>query len=180
MKLYVCLMFMHRCCVHTEPAEVTTSPLLCMFGIAAPGSCDDGTGQEGGHAADQPSDLSACALEIGDTAEHFKVSGARQGLVKVELGSKTLTVLTSRVDDADVHAPGTTIDYANDPDIAPDGKVYFSDSAHGVWPVRNRFGFFDTMQAYMLTMFQARRACGLLTGRLAYHTALLDWLLRLC
>ena len=81
----------------------------------------------------------------------------RQGLVKVELASKTVTLLTSRVDDADARAPGTTIDYANDPDIAPDGKVYFSDSAHGVFPVRNRFGYFDTMQAYMLTMFQARR-----------------------
>ena len=83
-----------------------------------------------------------------------------QGLVKVELASKTVTLLTSRVDGADARAPGTTIDYANDPDIAPGGKVYFSDSAHGVFPVRNRFGYFDTMQAYMLTMFQARRARG--------------------
>ena len=78
--------------------------------------------------------------------------------MKVELASKAVTLLTSRVDDADALAPGTAIHYANDPDIAPDGKVYFSDSAHGLWPVRNRFGFYDTMQAYMLSMFQARPA----------------------
>lgn len=105
------------------------------------------------------------------------VSIRRQGLVKVGVASKTLTLLTSRVDDADARAPGTTIDYANDPDIAPDGKVYFSDSAHGVFPVRNRFGYFDTMQAYMLAMFQARRARALLPRRLASTAAVNAWLL---
>lgn len=96
--------------------------------------------------------------------------------MKLELASKALTLLTSRVDDADARAPGTSIDYANDPDIAPDGKVYFSDSAHGVFPVSNRFGFYDTMQAYMLTMFQARRLCELLPGRLASPAAVRSWL----
>ncbi|KAK9832113.1 hypothetical protein WJX81_008412 [Elliptochloris bilobata] len=86
---------------------------------------------------------------------------AGSGLVKVELASRIVTLLTSRVDDADASAPGSDIHYANDLDIAPDGKVYFSDSAHGVWPVRNRYGFYDTMQAYVLTLFQ-----GAPTGRL--------------
>lgn len=85
----------------------------------------------------------------------------RQGLVKLELRSKRILLLTSRVDDADEHQPGSDIHYANDLDIARDGRVYFTDSAHGVWPVRNRFGFWDTMQAYLLATFQARpaRAC---------------------
>jgi sugar lactone lactonase YvrE len=76
--------------------------------------------------------------------------------VKLELPSRRVVLLTSRVDDADELQPGTDIHYANDLDIAPDGSVYFTDSAHGVWPVRSRLGFWDTMQAYLLATFQAR------------------------
>ena len=78
-----------------------------------------------------------------------------QGLVEYALDTKNVTLLASRVGGASDEA-GSSIDYANDPEVAPDGKVYFTDSAHGIAPVRNAQGFWDTMAAYLLILFQVR------------------------
>ncbi len=97
--------------------------------------------------------------------------------MKLELPSRRVVLLTSRVDDADDLQPGTDIHYANDLDIAPDGIIYFTDSAHGVWPVRSRLGYWDTMQAYLLVTFQARPRSGLQAGPRACpaHPHLWSW-----
>ena len=67
---------------------------------------------------------------------------AWQGLVKLELGSKTLTLLASRVDDADARAPRhnhlccTPYDPRQSPRTARSTSVT---PRQGLFPVRNRF-----------------------------------------
>ena len=77
-----------------------------------------------------------------------------QGLVMLEKGSKKVVLLTSRVSSDDPIDPDSTIDYINDVTVASDGIIYFTDSVQGIMPRRNRQGFWDTMEAYMLTLFQ--------------------------
>ena len=77
-----------------------------------------------------------------------------QGLVMLEKGSKKVVLLTSRVSSDDPIDPDSTIDYINDVTVASDGIIYFTDSVQGIMPRRNRQGFWDTMEAYLLTLFQ--------------------------
>ena len=67
-----------------------------------------------------------------------------------------MELLTARVSADDLLAPGSPIDYANDVAVAKSGLIYFTDSTRGVIPVRNAEGFWDTMQAYMLTLYHVR------------------------
>lgn len=76
-----------------------------------------------------------------------------QGLVMLEKGTKKVVLLTSRVSPDDPWEPDTTIDYINDVTVASDGLIYFTDSVQGIMPRRNAQGFWDTMEAYMLTLF---------------------------
>jgi len=46
--------------------------------------------------------------------------------------------------------------YANDLHIGPDGMVYFSDST-AIAPRLNKDGYYDTLEAYMLTQLQVSR-----------------------
>ena len=84
-----------------------------------------------------------------------EMSPALQGLVMLEKDSKKVVLLTSRVSSDDPLDPGSTIDYINDIAVASSGIVYFTDSVQGIMPRRNREGFWDTMEAYLLTLFQA-------------------------
>ena len=70
--------------------------------------------------------------------------------------SGRVELLTARVSADDLLAPNSSIDYANDVAIAKSGIIYFTDSARGIIPVRNAEGFWDTMQAYMLTLYHVR------------------------
>lgn len=77
-----------------------------------------------------------------------------QGLVKQELsGSKRYEILAVRVSASSPLTPNTPLNYVNDLDIASDGTIYFTDSG-GFSPVRNRAGFWDTMEAFLLIAFQ--------------------------
>ena len=74
----------------------------------------------------------------------------------LEKGSNKVVVLTSRVSADDPLDPESPIDYANDVTVASNGIIYFTDSVQGIMPRRNWMGFWDTMEAYMLTLFQVR------------------------
>ena len=76
--------------------------------------------------------------------------------MRADMGSGAVELLASRVSLDDPIAPGSTIDYANDVAVARSGIVYFTDSVHGIAPVMNAAGFWDTMQAYLLTLFHVR------------------------
>ena len=75
----------------------------------------------------------------------------------LEKDSKKVVLLTSRVSSDDPLDPDSTIDYINDVAVASNGIVYFTDSVQGIMPRRNYQGFWDTMEAYMLTLFQVSR-----------------------
>ncbi len=77
----------------------------------------------------------------------------------LEKDSKKVVLLTSRVSADDPLDPDSTIDYINDVVVASDGIIYFTDSVQGIMPRRNAYGFWDTMEAYMLTLFQVCCAC---------------------
>jgi sugar lactone lactonase YvrE len=79
-----------------------------------------------------------------------------QGLVRLDMDSGAVELLTSRVSADDPIDPGSAVDYANDVAVARSGIVYFTDSAAGISPVKNAAGFWDTMQAYMLVLFHVR------------------------
>ena len=72
----------------------------------------------------------------------------------LEKGSRKVVLLTSRVSPDDPLDPDSTIDYINDVTVASDGIIYFTDSVQGIMPRRNAQGFWDTMEAYLLTLFQ--------------------------
>ena len=76
--------------------------------------------------------------------------------MRANMGSGAVQLLSSRVSLDDPLAPGSVVEYANDVAIARSGIVYFTDSAEGISPVRNAAGFWDTMQAYLLTLFNVR------------------------
>lgn len=99
-----------------------------------------------------------------DAAGNLYVCMAGAGLVKLDAATKAVTVAASAVSLRDPVAPGSPILYANDLDVAPDGTVYFTDSTpYG--PARNRAGFWDTMEAYTLSLLAGAPA-----GRLLAHT----------
>lgn len=74
----------------------------------------------------------------------------------LEKDSHKVVMLTSRVSADDPLAPSSSIDYINDVAIASNGIIYFSDSARGVTPAKNAQGFWDTMEAYILTLAVVR------------------------
>ncbi len=49
----------------------------------------------------------------------------------------------------------TPISYANDLDIAPDGRIFFTDCSD-IPPALNAAGFYDTMRSFVLTMLRVR------------------------
>jgi hypothetical protein len=67
--------------------------------------------------------------------------------------SRRLLVLANRASPDSPLQPGSPINYANDLDMAPDGKVYFSDCS-AIPPALNRGGWYDTMRSFMLTLWQ--------------------------
>jgi hypothetical protein len=84
--------------------------------------------------------------------------GYAQGLVMLEKDTNKVVLLTDKVSADDPLAPDTTIDYINDVAIASNGIIYFSDSTQGITPAKNAEGFWDTMQAYKLSLFNVRVA----------------------
>lgn len=96
-----------------------------------------------------------------DAHGNLLVADSLKGLVMVEQGSRRLVLLANSVSHDSPLQPGTHITYANDMDIARDGTVYFSDSGT-IQPMRNeQAGHWDTLEAYLQTMYK-----GALTGRL--------------
>lgn len=71
----------------------------------------------------------------------------------LEKGSGKVDILTARVSADDPVAPGSSIDYINDVAVASNGIIYFTDSVQGISPAKNSEGFWDTMAAYTLTLF---------------------------
>lgn len=76
-----------------------------------------------------------------------------QGLTMLEAGTGRLEVLANRASPQSRLAPGSPIHYANDLDVAPDGRVFFSD-ATAIPPALNNGGWYDTMRSYLLTVWQ--------------------------
>lgn len=76
-----------------------------------------------------------------------------QGLVMLEKDSGKVVLLTARVSANDPVAPSSAIDYANDVAVASNGIIYFTDSVAGIMPARNARGYWDTMAAFMLSLF---------------------------
>lgn len=104
---------------------------------------------------------------------HFDAEGnlivcmAGAGLVMLEKDSRKVVLLTARVSADDPVAPGSAIYYANDVAVASNGIIYFTDSVAGIMPVMNAQGYWDTMAAFMLSLFNGRA-----TGRLlSYNPA---------
>ena len=70
--------------------------------------------------------------------EALLVCDSLKGLLRVELGSGRVTVLSNRVTDRSrsgpsaLPGPADAINYANDLDTASDGTVFFSSSTAGV------------------------------------------------
>ena len=91
---------------------------------------------------------------LWDLCQHSDSARILQGLVMLEKDSKKVVLLTSRVSPDDPLDPDSTIDYINDVTVASNGIIYFTDSVQGIMPRRNYQGFWDTMEAYMLTLFQ--------------------------
>lgn len=88
------------------------------------------------------------------------VCDSAKGLIKVEVESKRVEILSNIVSESSPKQPGTPINYANDLDIGKDGVVYFSDST--VIPVAlGRGGWYDTLATYILTVVHGKA-----TGRL--------------
>jgi hypothetical protein len=71
----------------------------------------------------------------------------------LEKESGKVVLLTARVSADDRVAPGSSIDYINDVAVASNGIVYFTDSVRGITPAKNAEGFWDTMAAYTLSLF---------------------------
>ncbi|BDA50629.1 Adipocyte plasma membrane-associated protein [Coccomyxa sp. Obi] len=100
---------------------------------------------------------------------HFDAEGnlivcmAGAGLVMLEKDSGKVVLLTARVSSDDPVAPGSAIDYINDVAVASNGIVYFTDSVEGIMPVKNAYGFWDTMAAYTLSLFNGRASGRLLS-----------------
>ncbi|GMH38773.1 hypothetical protein BSKO_06657 [Bryopsis sp. KO-2023] len=89
-----------------------------------------------------------------------------KGLLKVEVSSGRIEILANRVSDNSPKDPRTTITYANDLDIARDGTIYFTDSSKV--PVALGYGgWYDTLESFMLTVFEGRS-----TGRLLSYNPL--------
>lgn len=55
---------------------------------------------------------------------------ALKGLIKYDMASKQVVLLTNRVSSSSLLQPDTLINYANDLDIASDGTIYFTDSVN--------------------------------------------------
>ncbi|CAL5229353.1 g12664 [Coccomyxa viridis] len=98
-----------------------------------------------------------------DKQGNLIVCNSGSGLVMLEKDSKKVVLLTSRVSADDPLDPDSTIDYINDVVAASDGIIYFTDSVQGIMPRRNAYGFWDTMEAYMLTLFQGEPSGRLLS-----------------
>ena len=98
-----------------------------------------------------------------DAAGNLYVCMAGAGLVRLEKGTRAVSVAASTVSRSDPASPGSPILYANDIDVAPDGTVYFTDSAP-FGPGRGRGGWWDTMEAYTLSLLAGAPA-----GRLLAH-----------
>ncbi len=71
----------------------------------------------------------------------------------LEKESGKVVLLTARVSADDPVAPGSSIDYINDVAVASNSIVYFTDSVRGITPAKNPGGFWDTMAAYTLSLF---------------------------
>ena len=93
------------------------------------------------------------------------VCDSLKGLLRVELASGAITVLSNSVDwvgGASGPSQGAAhgINYANDLDVAEDGTIYFTSSTAGV-VAQHPDGFYDTMRSFLLNMCAADH-----TGRL--------------
>ena len=73
----------------------------------------------------------------------------------LEKESRKVVILASQVSDDSPKAPGSVINYANDLDIAQDGKVDFTTSCD-IPVVPNALGFWDTFAVFSLTMLQVQ------------------------
>jgi sugar lactone lactonase YvrE len=83
-----------------------------------------------------------------DTGGRFFICDSLKGLLRLELASGDLAVLSNS-------AAGRPICYANDLDVASNGTVYFTDSTC-IPPALNDASprpWFDTMRSFMLTLY---------------------------
>lgn len=88
------------------------------------------------------------------------ICDSSKGLIKVEVKTKRMEILSTLVSETSSKEPGTPVVYANDLDIAKDGVVYFSDST--IIPVvMGSGGWFDSLRTYILTVLHGKP-----TGRL--------------
>jgi len=107
---------------------------------------------------------------------HVEKSGAAvivcdsvKGLVRVQLDTGTITVLTNRVTVGLAGATAATdrrahINYANDLDVADDGTVFFTSSTEGS-VAEDPDGYYNTMRSFILNMCRGDH-----TGRLLRYS----------
>ncbi len=82
------------------------------------------------------------------------VCDSLKGLVRVELATGAVTILSNWVGRAGGAGGGAPVHYANDLDVARDGVVYFSSSTSMPVTLNARLGFYDTMRAYTLNLLR--------------------------
>ncbi|GBF92278.1 strictosidine synthase [Raphidocelis subcapitata] len=91
---------------------------------------------------------------------HFDANGdlivcdSYKGLLKLERATGRVELLTDRVSDSSPLDPGSFITYANDLDIAADGRVYFT-SCSNIVPQKGEGGYWDTYRGWLLDVAQA-------------------------
>ncbi|GAX85618.1 hypothetical protein CEUSTIGMA_g13033.t1 [Chlamydomonas eustigma] len=91
---------------------------------------------------------------------HLIVCDSLKGLLSVETGFKRFHILANRVSLNSAIDPGSIITYANDLDIASDGKVFFSDSLN-ISTALNRENYYDSFWSFLLSL-----VTGYCSGRL--------------
>lgn len=82
-----------------------------------------------------------------------------QGLVKVDISTGTITLMSTRASSTSPLDPGLPLVYANDLDIATEGGdgsggvVYFTTSQEIPVGLHPQLGFWDTFSSFMLGLF---------------------------
>ena len=74
----------------------------------------------------------------------------KKGLIKVNAKTKEVTILASHSED------GQPILFIDDLDIAPDGKIYFSDATHFA-PSADKDGYMDLLYVHPILLNQNTR-----------------------
>lgn len=89
------------------------------------------------------------------------VCDSLKGLIRVDLVTETIAVLSNRVSAPTDSLRDAEINYANDLDVDLDGIIYFSSSTAGAVSL-HATGFYDTMRSFLLNMCRGDRSGRLL------------------